>query len=55
MKNYEIYKSEHDERIIIVLVFNERDMLSVQKQIVNDGFIITEKINENYFRAYKEA
>lgn len=53
MRNYEIYKNEDTERFIIVFIFNERDMLFVQKQIIEMGYIITQRINGNYFRAYK--
>lgn len=53
MRNYEIYKSEYEEDDIIVFVFNERDMRFVQKQIIEMGYIITQRINGNYFRAYK--
>ncbi len=61
MMNYTVWKRENleDELVIeelLIEVFNGCDLLNVQKQFVNNGYIITECFDTNnasFIRCYK--
>lgn len=51
MRNYRIWKIEDDDETIIVELFNNCDILSVQKEFVNKGYIVKEVVigfNDKY-------
>ena len=52
MVNYIIYKSEYGEYIVELLNNTETDMLEVQRQLINQGYIIINVI-DRYIKCYK--
>ena len=56
MMGYIIWKNEGNKNELLIEVLNRCDMLDVQKQFVNDGYIITECFDTNnasFIRCYK--
>lgn len=53
MVNYMIYYCEGNDDDIIVEVFNECDMIEVQKEILERGYYIFSTISPSHFKALK--
>lgn len=49
MSEYRIWKCDNDEELLIE-IFNEQDLLSVQKEFVNKGYVIVK-----YDYAFREV
>ena len=48
MGNYRVWKSEGLEYELLIEVFNDSDILNVQKEFVNDGYVIRELFKGTY-------
>ncbi len=56
MMNYIIWRDENNKYELLIEVFNSSDVLSVQKQFVNKGYIVTECFDtrgSSFIRCYK--
>ena len=56
MRNYKIWKDENNEYELLIEIFNDCDVLNVQKEFVNNGYIIKEYFKGTYhtfIRVYK--
>lgn len=57
MMNYTVWTNENNEDELLIEVFNGCDLLSVQKQFVNNGYIIEECFytnNASFIKCYKD-
>lgn len=56
MNNYRVWKCDNDEELLIE-IFNEEDLLSVQQEFANKGYIIIRcdyAFGEAYLKVVKE-
>lgn len=56
MNNYKVWKNENIDYEFLVEIFNDCDVLNVQQEFVNNGYIIKEYFKGTYhtfIRVYK--
>lgn len=49
MKNYIVWKRDNNDEHLLIQILNEQDLLSVEKEFTNKGYVIVNKFSDHYF------